>query len=121
MKLKILLLALVTMLTGMFTSCNKDGVLGNYPILYVVNGTDYSVEVYCDNRLVASAGAHNNSGKVVLSNTSANLPVYVEAEFYDTKGKRVRSYEWNNYYFKWNRSYKMTLTNSSSTSIITAL
>ena len=121
MEHKFLLLALVAMLTGMFTSCNKDGVLGNYPILYVVNGTDYSVNVYCDNRLVASAGAHNNSGKVELSNTSVNLPVYVEAEFYDSKGKRVGAYEWNNYYFQWNKSYKMTLTNSSSTSMITAL
>ena len=77
MKHKFLLLALIAMLTGMFTSCNKDGVLGNYPILYVVNGTDYSVNVFCDNLLVASAGAHNNSGKVELANTSVNLPVYV--------------------------------------------
>lgn len=121
MKNKFLLLALLAMLIGGFTSCNKDGIIGNYPILYVVNCTDYSVNVYCDNRLVASAGAHNNSGKVELFNTSVNLPVYVEAEFYDNRGKIIKSYTWNNYYFQWNRSYKMTLTNSSSTSMITAL
>lgn len=121
MKHKIILMALVALLVGTFSSCNKDGVMGNYPILYVVNGTDYSVNVYCDNHLVATAGAHNNSGKVVLSNTSVNLPVYVEAEFYDKKGNRVGGYEWNNYYFQWNKSYKMTLTGSSSTSMITAL
>ena len=121
MKQKFLLLAFVAMLTGVLTSCNKDGDLGNYPILYVVNGTDYSVNVYCDNRLVTSAGAHNNSGKVELSNTSVNLPVYVEAEFYDTKGKRIGAYIWDNYYFQWNKLYKMTLTKSSSTSMITAL
>ena len=50
------------MLVGTFSSCNNNGVVGNYPILYVVNGTDYPVNVYCDNRLVASAGAHNKSG-----------------------------------------------------------
>ncbi len=121
MKQKIILMALVALLAGTFSSCNKDGALGNYPILYVVNGTDYSANVYCDNRLVATAGAHNNSGKVVLSNTSVNLPVYVEAEFYDKKGNRVGGYDWNNYYFQWNKSYKMTLTGSSSTSMITAL
>lgn len=120
MKHKIFLMAIIAMLVGTFSSCNNNGVVGNYPILYVVNGTDYPVNVYCDNRLVASAGAHNNSGKVVLSNTSVNLPVYVEAEFYDKKGNRVGAYNWTNYYFQWNKSYKMTLTNSSSTSIITA-
>ena len=109
------------MLLGGFTSCNRDGVIGDYPILYVVNGTDYSVNVFCDNLLVASAGAHNNSGKVELANTSVNLPVYVEAVFFDNKGKKVHAYEWSNYYFQWNKSYKMTLTNSSSTSMITVL
>ena len=121
MKRKIILMALVALLAGVFSSCKKDGVMGDYPILYVVNGTDYSVNVYCDNHLVTTAGAHNNSGKVVLSNTSVNLPVYVEAEFYDKKGNRVGGYEWNNYYFQWNKSYKMTLTGSSSSSMITAL
>lgn len=120
MKHKIILVALVALLGGVFTSCNKKGNK-DFPILYVVNGTDYSVNVYCDNHWVASAGAHNNSGKVELSNTSINVPVYVEAEFCDTKGKVVGSYEWNSYYFKWNKSYKMTLTNSSSTSMITVL
>ncbi len=115
MKKQILFLAFIAMLVGTFCSCNKNGVMGDYPILYVVNGTDYSVNVYCDNRLVTSAGAHNNSGKVKLSNISVNLPVYVEAEFYDIKGNRVGTDTWNNYYFQWNRTYKMTLTNSTST------
>lgn len=121
MKNKLILMAFIVIFAGIFSSCNKDGAVGNYPILYVVNGTDYFVNVYCDNFLVGSARAHNNSGKVVLSNTSVNLPVYVEAEFYDNNGKIVGSYSWNNYYFQWNNSYKMTLTNSSSTSIITLL
>ena len=114
-------MAILAMLVGTFNSCNQNETVRVYPILYVVNGTDYSVNVYCDNRLVTSAGAHNNSGKVELSNTSINLPVYVEAVFYDKKGKRVSAYEWNDYHFQWNRSYKMTLTNSLSTSMITAL
>lgn len=116
MKNKIILMALVAVLVGTFSSCNKDGGLGNYPILYVVNGTDYSVNVYCDNLLVATAGAHDNSGKVVLSNTSVNLPVYVEAIFYDKKGNKVNGYNWSKYYFRWDTSYKMTLTTSTSTS-----
>ena len=115
MKHKILLMALVALFIGTFSSCNLNGGAGNYPILYVVNGTDYSVEVYCDNYLVATADAHNNSGKVVLANTSVNIPVYIEAEFYDKKGNRVTGYKWNNYYFRWNESYKMTLTNTGGT------
>ena len=122
MKNKIVFMALLAIFAGVITSCNNEGTIGNeYPTLYVVNGTDYSVNVYCDNRLVATAGAHDNSGKTVLSNTSVNLPVFVEAEFYDKKGNRVGGYNWNNYYFQWNRSYKMTLTNSASSSTITAL
>lgn len=116
MKHKFLLMALVALLVGTFSSCNKDGVIGNYPILYVVNGTDYSVNVYCDNQLVATAGAHNNSGEVVLASTSVNLPVYVEAICYDKKGNKVNGYNWNKYYFRWDTSYKMTLTTSTSTS-----
>ena len=87
MKNKIILMALVAVLVGTFSSCNKDGGLGNYPILYVVNGSSYSANIYCDNLLVASAGAHNNSGRVELTNTSINLPVYVEAYYYDSNGK----------------------------------
>ena len=121
MKRKIILMALIALLAGTFSSCKKNGTMGDFPILYVVNGTDYSVNVYCDNFLVATADAHNNSGKVILFNTSVNLPVYVEADFYDKKGNKVSGYNWNNYYFKWNRSYKMTLTGSSSTSTITVL
>jgi len=120
MKKRFLFVALFALLVGTFTSCERV-IENSYPILYVVNGTDYSVNVYCDNRLVASAGAHNNSGKTVLSNTSVNLPVYVEAEFYDNRGNTVGSYKWTNYYFQWNTSYKMTLTNSSQTSVITKL
>lgn len=121
MKHKIILMALIAILTGAFSSCKKNETVGKFPILYVVNGTDYSVDIYCDNRLVTSAGAHNNSGDVKLSNTSINVPVYVEAEFYDNKGQRVRSYTWNNFYFQWDKTYKMTLTNSSSTSSLTTL
>lgn len=113
-----MLIVFAAVLVGVFSSCSIDK---NDPILYVVNGTNYSVNVYCDNYLVASANAHNNSGKVVLSNTSVNLPVYVEAEFYDNNGKRVTAYQWNNFYFKWNKSYKMTLTNSTSTSRLVEL
>ena len=113
-----MLIVFVALLTGVFSSCSADR---NDPILYVINGTDYSVSVYCDNYLVASASAHNNSGKVVLSHTSVNLPVYVEAEFYDSKGKRVTGYQWNSFKFSWNKSYKMTLTNSASTSSLKEL
>lgn len=115
MKKKIMLMALIALFTGLFVSCKNDGKVGDYPILYVVNGADYPVNVYCDNLLVASAGAHNNSGKVELLNTSINLPVYVEAVFYDSKGNQVGSFKWNNYYFRWNKSYKMTLQNSGGT------
>ena len=114
----IMLLAFVVLFVGTFGSCKIEN---NYPVLYVVNGTDYDVNVYCDNRLVTSAYAHDNSGKVELSNTSVNLPVYVEAEFYDNKGKRITTYKWNNFYFKWNKSYKMTLTSSTSTSSLKEL
>ena len=115
MKRKLILMALFAILLGSFTSCNNEGVGGNYPILYVVNGSDYKVNVYCDNLLVATASSHNNSGAVKLSNTSINLPVYIEAEFYNAKSNYVGHYTWNSYYFKWNKSYKMTLTNSGGT------
>ena len=120
MKKRFLLFVLCALVAGTFCSCN-DTFSKNYPILYVVNGTDYSAEVYCDNHLVATAGAHNNSGKVELNNTSINLPVFVEAEFYDNKGKRVGGYTWNSYHFSWNKSYKMTLANSSSSSSLKEL
>ena len=113
MKKKFILFALFALLAGAFCSCNKNGN-ANYPILYVVNGTDYSANVYCDILLVATAGAHNNSGKVVLNNTSVNLPVYVEVEFFNSKGSKVGAIYWDNYYFKWDTSYKMTLTSSST-------
>lgn len=120
MKKKFILFTLLALLAGTFCSCDKNGT-SNYPILYVVNGTNYTVDVYCDNHLVASVGAHNNSGAVKLNNVSVNLPVYVEADFFDSKGSRVGGYTWNNYYFKWDKSYKMTLTNSASTSTLSAL
>lgn len=120
MKHKIILLAMLAMLVGTFSSCDGNGV-DNYPSLYVVNGTDYAVNVYCDNQLVVAAWEHNNSETVVLSNISVNSPIYVTAEFYDTAGNIVDRYEWSDYYFQWNKTYKMTLTSSSSTSIITAL
>ena len=111
MKHKFLVLTLFAIVFVSFNSC-KDTGLNDYPVLYVVNGSDYKVNVYCDNLLVTTAGAHNNSGAVKLSNTSINLPVYVEAEFYDSKNNYAGRYIWNNYYFSWNQSYKMTLTNS---------
>ena len=122
MKHRILFIAFIAFVIGMFCSCNsKEQVTQELPILYVVNGTGYAVDVYCDNHLVASAGAHNNSGKVILSDVSINFPVYVEADFYDSKGNFHHSYEWTKYYFRWNKTYKMTLTNSSSSSIISEL
>lgn len=121
MKNKLILLAVLVMFVGVVNSCKQDRVIDSYPILYVVNGTDYPVNVYCDNHLVAIAGKHNNSGKIELTNTSINLPVYVVAEFYDNKGNRFASYTWNNYYFRWNKTYKMTLTNSSSNSQLVEL
>lgn len=111
MKNKILFMAFIALFVGTFSSCKKDEVI-SYPNLYVVNGTNYSADVYCDNHLVATAGAHNNSGKVVLANTSVNLPVYVEVNFYDTKGTKVGAYHWDSFSFRWNTSYKMTLTSS---------
>lgn len=119
MKHKFLVLALLALILGSFNSCKKDAGSNDYPIdypiLYVVNGSDYKVNVYCDNLLVATAGAHYNSGAVKLSNTSINLPVYVEAEFYDSNNNYIGCYKWNDYYFRWNKLYKMTLTNSGGT------
>ena len=113
MKQKIILMALVALLAGIFSSCNKDGALGNYPTLYVVNGSSYSANIYCDNLLVATAGAHNNSGRIDLTNTSINLPVYVEAYYYNSKGEYVGKHiAWESFYFKWNKSYKITLNDS---------
>ena len=112
MKNKLLLLGFLVLMTCAFTACDNNGErLGTKPILYVVNGSDYSVDVYCDNYLVASTGAHSNSGKVVLTNTSINLPVFVEALYFDKKGNQVFKLTWNDYIFKWDTSYKMTLQN----------
>ncbi len=116
MKHRIFIMAMIALFMGTLCSCEKnEQVTKNLPVLYVVNGTGYSVNVYCDNHLVTSAGAHDNSGKVVLTNVSINIPVYVEAKFYDSKGKLVTGYNWNSFYFEWNKSYKMTLTTSTST------
>jgi len=114
MKTKFLIFGIVALLSCCFTACNKDGGLGNYPILYVVNASDYSAKVYCDNLLVTSVDARNNSGKVVLSRTSVNLPVYVEVNFYNNKGENIRRSSLNNVYFRWNKSYKITLNNTQS-------
>ena len=119
MKKKFFILVLFAAMLGL-SSCG-DMFKNSYPILYVVNSSDYSVNVYCDNHPVASVSAHNNSGKVELDNVSINLPVYVEAIFYDSKGKKVGGYNWSSRYFRWNKSYKMTLTNSSSSSSLVEL
>lgn len=114
MKRKILLMAILAAFVCALSSCkSKDEQ--SYPILYVVNGSDYYVDVYCDNILVASAGVHGNSGAISLSNTSVNIPVYVEAAFYDKNGSRVKRLSWSSYYFRWNRTYKLTLNNSKGT------
>lgn len=107
MKKKILFMAILAILAGMFSSCG-NAFQNSYPILYVVNSSDYSANVYCDNHSVASVGAHNNSGKVVMDNVSVNLPVHVEVYF--SNGKKVT---FENYYFRWNTSYKLTLTNTN--------
>lgn len=107
MKKKILFMAILTMLVGMFSSCGGS-LQNSYPILYVVNSSDYSASVYCDNLCVTSVGARNNSGKVVLDDVSVNLPVHVEVYF--SNGKKVT---FDNYYFRWNTSYKLTLTNTN--------
>ncbi len=115
---KFLLMAFFAMVMGTFYSC-KSKEEQNYPILYVVNGTSYYAEVYCDNRFVLSANAHENSRGVRLSNTSINFPVYVEVMFFNANGKMVNAYHWSEYYFNWNKNYKMTLTTSASSSRIT--
>ena len=112
MKRKFFVLALFAALLGLSACSNLQP---NYPEMYVVNGSDYSVEVYCDNHFVTAASAHNNSGQTTLDNVSINLPVYVELYHYDTKGNYVRKLIWENYYFRWDKTYKMTITNSGAT------
>jgi uncharacterized protein YcfL len=116
MKHKIFLMAIVAVLLGAFCSCStKESETLNRPVLYVVNGSNYSVEVYCDNHLVATARAHNNSGGIRLSNVSINIPVYVEVYYYDSKGKYQGNLSFDNYYFKWNSSYKLTINGTHGT------
>lgn len=112
MKRKFIILAFFAALLG-FSSCNS--LQPSYPVLYVVNTSDYSVEVYCDNHFVTAASAHNNSGQTTLDNVSINLPVYVELYYYDKKGNYVGKGKWENYYFRWDKTYKMTITNSGAT------
>ena len=113
MKTKILFVAFIAFVIGVLCSCERnEQVTQQRPILYVVNGSDYSANIYCDNHLVATAGAHNNSGEIMLTNTSVNLPVYVEAYFYDKKGDYAGKHMNWDYTFRWNHSYKMTLNNS---------
>ena len=111
MKKKFYWMALIALLLGM-SSCNNEPL--NYPVLYIVNASAYSVKVHCDNKLVATVGQNNNT-QVQLSNVSVNLPVYIEVEYLDSKGNRVKRYTWDNYYFSWNSSYKMTLKDSGGT------
>lgn len=113
MKKKILFAALLALLVGTFTSC-ESMIRNSYPVLYVVNSTDYTAKVYCDNYPVAIVNPRNNSGKVVLDEVSVNLPVLVEVYFYKN-GSYVKKWIWEDYYFKWDKSYKMTLTSSNGT------
>ena len=48
-----------------------------------------------------------------MNNVSINLPVLVEVYFYDSKHNYVGKVNWKNYYFKWNKNYKLTIFSSS--------
>lgn len=111
MKKKLLLMALLTLLVGTFTSCERF-IENNLPVLYVVNGADYAAKVYCDNWPIANVSSHNNSGKIILTDVSINLPVLVEVYFYKNGSYINKKIAWEDYYFKLGKSYKMTLTNS---------
>lgn len=111
MKKKFFWMALVALLMAM-SSCNNEPL--NYPVMYIVNASDYSVKVNCDNNPVVTVGQNSNT-KVQLSNVSVNLPVFVEVEYFDSKGNRVKRYTWDSYYFSWNTAYKMTLKNTGGT------
>lgn len=111
MKNKIFFMALVAILSFTFSSCSKTEL--NYPAFYVVNSSNYLADVYCDNHFITTTTAHGNSGKVVMNNVSINLPVLVEVYFYDSKHNYVGKVNWKNYYFKWNKNYKLTIFSSS--------
>lgn len=113
MKRKIFFMAFIAILIGTLTSCEKEEAAR--PVLYVVNSSTYDANVYCDNRLIAITPSYGNSGKIIMDNVSINFPVLVEVYLYDAKGNYVGDVSWNNYYFSWNASYKITITNSKAT------
>ena len=113
MKRKIFFVALLAILIGTLTSCGKEELAR--PVLYVVNSSNYDAYVYCDNRLVTKTPSYENSGKIIMDNVSINFPVHVKISLYDTKGNYAGEVSWSNYYFSWNTSYKITITNSKST------
>lgn len=114
MKKILFFLAVVTVLTLSFTSCYMGGVIGDYPIMYIVNGSDYAVEVYCDNHFIAATKAHTNSGKVRLSALPMHAPIYIEVLYYNDKKELVDERTWDNYYFRWSRAYKMIISGRGS-------
>lgn len=114
MKKKLFIMALVAVLFGSLSSCSSSvekSMEKSYPILYVVNSSDYTIQFYCDNQKVATTSAHNNSGAITLSSVSINLPVFVEVYYYDNKGNYVNRTEGDDYQFHWNKSYKLTVHN----------
>lgn len=100
----------------LFTSCDPMAGL-EYPTLSIVNGSDYNAYVYFDNSLGATCKSGKNA-KIELD-CSINIPVLVVVEFYNSSNKYIGKYTWDDYVFNWNSAYKMTLTNSSSSSKIT--
>ena len=114
MKRFLFIMALVAALLGTFSSCTSPvdkSMEKSYPILYVVNSSDYTIQFYCDNRKVATTSAHANSGAITLSNISINLPVFVEVYYYDKKGNYVSRTEGDDFQFRWNKTYKLTVHN----------
>ncbi|MBQ7632320.1 MAG: hypothetical protein IJS82_06150 [Paludibacteraceae bacterium] len=111
MKKKFFWMALMALMLGL-SSCKNETL--NYPVMYIVNASDYSAKISCDNKLITTVAAHKNIQEL-MNTVSINLPVYIEVEFLDSKGNRVKRYTWENYYFGWNSTYKMTLQNSGCT------
>ena len=114
MKKFLFFLAAALFLSVSFTSCYHGGVIGDYPIMYIVNGSDYAVEVYCDNHFIAATAAHSNSEKVRLTALPMHAPIYIEVLYYNDKKELVDERTWDNYYFRWSRAYKMIISAKGS-------